>query len=155
MIRRFATVAALAIGLLGCSTPYQEMGLTGGVSATQIDATTFRISGRGNGFTDPSTIQNYILLKAADVTLAAGYDVFVIGGEQDVTRTGSMSFGTANAYGNRNYASAYGTSTTMPVIKPGADIIIRVFKGPKPADAGPNVFDAHEIEKYLGPQVRR
>jgi hypothetical protein len=43
--------------LAACSTPYQEMGLMGGVSASQIDAMTIRFDARGNAFTDIGQIR--------------------------------------------------------------------------------------------------
>src|SRR5438874_1599766 len=133
---------ALGIGLCGCATPYQEIGLTGGVSATQIDETTLRISGRGNGFTDPATIQNYVLLKAAEETKRRGFDGFAILNNRDVTRVGSATFGSASAYANGNSVSAFGSSFSAPIVKPGEDALVKMFKGPKPPDAPSNVFDA-------------
>ena len=57
--------------LAGCSTPYQEMGFTGGVKSQQATADTYRIISRGNSYTSGTTIQDYTLLKAAETTRAA------------------------------------------------------------------------------------
>ena len=52
-------VAALVVlGLVGCSTPYQSMGFSGGVEAQQMTANTYRIVARGNGYTSGTVIQD-------------------------------------------------------------------------------------------------
>ena len=165
-------VAALCAPLLAsCATPYQEIGLTGGVSATQIDETTLRISGRGNGFTEAATIQNYVLLKAAEETARRGYDLFLIVSASDASRIGSIvipgsatsyTTGSATAYGYGNFATARGSSTTqtyytpsqnIPFVKPGQDAVVKMFRGVKPSDAPPNLFVASDVIRYLGSQV--
>src|SRR5215468_7671733 len=86
--RIICILAALTLG--ACATPYQEIGLTGGVSAVQLDESTLRISGRGNAFTDAATIQNYVLLKAAEETSRRGYDMFMVISANDVSRAGTI-----------------------------------------------------------------
>jgi len=165
----YALVAALSVA--ACATPYQPMGFGGGVSATQLDETTFRISGRGNAFTDAATIQNYVLLKAAEETASCGYDMFLIVSSADTSRSGTMvtpgqatsyTTGSATAFGSGNYATAVGSSTTQTYytpgqtfsyVKPGEDVIVKMFQGSIPPDAPPNLFVASEVIKYLGPQV--
>lgn len=111
----------LTLIIAGCATPYQEMGFRGGVSASQIDETTLRISGRGNAKTDAATIQNYVLLKAAEETTKRGYDLFLIVDSSDTSRAGtfvlpgqanSYTTGSAAVYGTGNHASVSGHSTT-------------------------------------------
>ena len=63
---RWATLA-MCLVLAGCATKYQEMGFTGGVAAERITADTYRIVARGNGYTGNTTIQDYALLKAAEL----------------------------------------------------------------------------------------
>ncbi|HSZ74464.1 MAG TPA: hypothetical protein VK779_06575 [Rhizomicrobium sp.] len=158
--------------LVSCATPYQSMGLRGGVSATQIDNDTLRISGRGNGFTDPATIQNYVLVKAAQETMARHFVSFEIVGDRDTSRGGavvlpgtatSYTTGNATAYGYGNTATAYGTSTTnttymppqaIPFVKPGEDVIVKMHADAKPAGAPPNWYNASEVIFYLCPQVK-
>ena len=52
--------------LSGCATPYQDMGLRGGVEAQRMTVDTYRIIARGNGYTGGTTIQDYTMLKAAE-----------------------------------------------------------------------------------------
>lgn len=134
------------LALASCATPYQEMGFLGGVQAVQITHDTFQITARGNGYTDPDTIQRFALRKAAETTLANGYDYFAVGGEADRSRSSMVTSGYAS--GGRGWASGF--STTSNIFKPGQTVLIKAFKGklPEPAPAG--MFDAHELMKYLG-----
>jgi hypothetical protein len=158
--------------LASCATPYQEMGLKsgvkglmGGVKATRIDETTVQIAASGNAFSDKDTISLYALRKAAETTVANGYDGFYIVSEHDRTRnythitpgysTTSYS-GTATGVGyNTAHISGSGTTTyTPPVttnfIKPGQALTIKMFKGTKQTNAS-GVYDAHELLRFMVP----
>lgn len=142
----------LAVGLfgtiilVGCATPYQELGIAGGVKATRVTADTAIITARGNAYTDPDTIQAFALRRAAEETLADGFDFFRIESIQDRTAVGSQSFGSASA----NRYAVVGTSFWMPIVKPGQTLIIRMMKGPRPTPAPDGLFDAHEVARYIG-----
>jgi hypothetical protein len=69
---KFVTTFLGFLIFAGCATKYQEMGFSGGVAAQQITADTFRIVARGNAYTGSTTVQDYVLLKAAETTKAAG-----------------------------------------------------------------------------------
>jgi hypothetical protein len=171
MTWRWTRLLCFAIGSMvvaSCATPYQAMGLMGGLSATQIDANTMRISSRGNRFSDLGQMKDYVMLRAAEETLKHGYDAFGIVESENATRTvtdhvshtsiqstvgfamnpanpgapGTPVFGTANV-------TTYGTETYT---KPGQDLIIKMFKGPKPD--GSNTYSAAEVVAFLGPRVR-
>jgi hypothetical protein len=135
------------------------MGLTGGVNAQRIDDRTVRVSGRGNGYTDPVTIKEFVLLKSAEEKLSAGYRYFAIAGASDASRSGTYTtpgYSSTNVYGYGNYATAQTTYTpgyTVNVFKPGQDVFIRMYSeqeiGPQ---APPGLYDAAQIKKYLGPK---
>lgn len=157
---RFSLIFYAATLLLsGCATKYGEMGFTGGVEAQRLDDRTVRVSGRGNGYTDPVTVREFVLLKSAEETLGAGYRYFAIVGADDATRSGtytSPGTATTNVYGYGSYATARTTYTpgyTVDIIKPGQDVMIRMYSerevGPQ-APAG--LFDAAQLKKYLGPK---
>jgi hypothetical protein len=136
------TAAAL---LAGCTTPYQEMGALGGVHAVRISEDTAQIRAQGNAYTDPDTIQQYVLRRAAEETLTDGYDLFRIVGDQDRTNTGSASFGSAS--GNR--WGAWGSAFSMPIVKPGETILIKMLKGAPPVPMPDGEFDARDVEAHL------
>lgn len=75
------------IVITGCATPYQETGFTGGVSATPLNENTFLIKAQGNAFISAGTIQDYVLLKSAEVCRRHNFTHFVTLSEKDTTET--------------------------------------------------------------------
>ena len=69
------TLSILALG--ACSTGYQEMGLTGGVEAEQMSADIFRITARGNGMTEKTTVEDYVLLESRRAHEGSGWDALL------------------------------------------------------------------------------
>src|SRR6267378_1291703 len=128
-MRVFAVVALCAL-LTGCGTKYQEMGFTGGVAAEQVTADTWRIKARGNAYTNSSTIQDYVLLKAAETTQAAGGTHFQLISSSDASRTGVIvtpGQSTTTFSGNQAFTTTTAGSASE-YIKPGQDTYIRVLK---------------------------
>jgi hypothetical protein len=156
--RRLAlAVVATAATLSGCQTQYQEMGATGGVTAAPITNDTYRISSRGNGFTDPTTIQDYSLLKAAEVTLASGGTHFLVVTANDATnRSVGTTPGTfqTNVYGNTAFTT-YNPGVTYDIVKPGQDLIVQVLKLPGGTASPPGSFDAQQVYNNISPRVIR
>ncbi|MFI4933035.1 MAG: CC0125/CC1285 family lipoprotein [Caulobacterales bacterium] len=142
---RLPVVIAASLILIGCATPYGEMGYMGGVRAVRITDDTAQITAAGNAYTDVDTIQRYALRRAAEETVADGFDLFKVASSADRTATGEQSFG--SAYGNR--FALFGTSTSMPVIKPGQSLMIKMVHGPRPDPMPDGEFDAREVLKYL------
>ena len=150
-------VVWLCLLLASCSTPYQEMGFRGGVSAERVTASTYRIVASGNSFTGYRDIQDYTLLKAAETTKATGGTHFLIVDAQDASRVSyDVSPGRATTVFNGNVASTiYSPSRTRADVKPGQDTYIRVLTipagGTPPADAYP----ADEIIAFVGSRVSK
>ncbi len=158
----------MALLLNACATMYQPVGFTGGYSHVQIDANTYRVSFRGNGYTSRDLVETYLMYRCAELTAEAGHDYFVIvGGGTDarhglVTTPGtykSTTTGSAMALGNTAYGSATTTGTYTPgqtfiITKQSGAAIIKVFKGEKPSD-NPSAFVAREVLQYLGPNIKR
>jgi len=149
-------IVALAVTLGGCATKYQEMGFTGGVAAQQITADTWRIQSRGNAYTGASTVQDYVLLKAAETTQAAGGTHFQIISAADASRASTLvtpGSSTTTFVGNQAFTNTTPGSVDT-VIKPGQDVYIRVLKLP-PGAAAQGVYSAPEIIQFTGPRVQR
>jgi hypothetical protein len=90
-------IIAAAWLLAGCATKYQEMGFSGGVAAEQMTKDTFRIKSRGNAYTAGTTVQDHVLLKAAEKTKQAGATHFVLISAADASSAVSITTpGTAN-----------------------------------------------------------
>ena len=48
---RVLLMAAVAVGLASCATPYAQQGITGGFDVQELRPDVFRVSFGGNGFT--------------------------------------------------------------------------------------------------------
>jgi hypothetical protein len=105
-----------------CATPYQDMGLGGGVDAQKLSSDTYKIMAYGNALATPVLIRDYAMRKAAETTRQAGNSHFVILRQQYV---GIGRF-------------------------PGEELEIRVLtvSPGKPAPRG--AFSANEVIKSLG-----
>jgi len=155
MYGRLAIFALIALG--ACSTPYQEIGLTGGVSAFPMTANTFRIEARGNGSTGATTIQDYTMLKAAETAKAAGGTHFLIISAQDASTSGAIVMpgqAQTSVYGNTAYTS-YSPPTTIRINKPRLNTYIRVLTIAPGQPIPLGAISADEIIQNIGPRVKR
>ncbi len=146
--------AVLAIA--GCSTPYQEMGFTGGVSAAQVTATSFRISARGNGYTEGTAIQDFALLKAAETTKRAGGTHFLVVSAADASSAGyveTSGHAETSYVGNRAYTT-FTPASVHEYVKPGQDMYIRVLTVSSGAPP-PGALSADEIIQFVGSRIKR
>jgi hypothetical protein len=150
-----AIVLAALVG--GCSTPYQEMGFTGGVSAQPITADTYRISARGNGYTNSTDVQDYTLLKAAETTKAAGGTHFLVVSSANASSRsiGQTSGSVSTQIIGRTAYSTYTPGVTYEIAKPGEDAYIKIVNVSPGGTPPPGAFPADEIIAFIGPRVRR
>lgn len=145
------------LALSACSTPYGKMGLMGGVEAMPVSNDTVRISAVGNGYTSQGQIQDFVLLKAAETAIARGQTSFTLLGGQD---TSSQSYGQTpgtlrmNNFGGTTFAT-YNPGFTYNVIKPGQDVLVRVWSPAPGEQLPPNTFNAQEIYTNISPRVQR
>jgi hypothetical protein len=149
---RVLSAIVLFILLAGCGTKYQEMGFTGGVAAEQITADTWRIKARGNAYTNNETVQDYVLLKAAETTQATGGTHFQLISSSDASRTGVIvtpGQSTTTFSGNQAFTTTTPGSASE-FIKPGQDTYIRVLKVYQPG-----AISASEIIQFTGARVKR
>ncbi len=147
-----ASIIGVSVLLLsGCATPYQDMGLGGGVAANRITSDTFQVVAAGNGYTDAATIQRYVIRKAAEATLAAGFDYFALGEAIDQSSTGRFATSSAAATRHGVFASAFSTT----IYKPGESVMVKAFRGAFPNPAPDGYYDAKEVVAYLGKENRR
>ena len=147
----------VALAASACSTKYHDMGLTGGVAAQQMTADTFRIIARGNGYTSSTTVQDYMLLKAAETTKQAGGTHFLVVSAADASRTNYVATaGRAQTtlVGNTAYTS-YTPGSVYGIFKPGQDAFIRVLTIPNGSRPPPGAISADEVIKFVGARVTR
>ncbi|MBU6297077.1 MAG: hypothetical protein KGJ79_01265 [Alphaproteobacteria bacterium] len=80
-LRSLAVIAAAMLVLGGCETvatyhPQTEPGGTG-YSDEQLTNNRYRVTFTGNSVTPRDTVEDYLLLRSAEVTLHAGYHYFM------------------------------------------------------------------------------
>lgn len=73
--------------LVGCATPYQPKSLLGGYRDFQISNDTFSVTFEGNQYLDRSRLKQYLLRRAAEVTLGHGFSHFAIVQQVDQSHT--------------------------------------------------------------------
>ena len=162
-LRMALSQAALAtvICLPGCAatTPYQPAHNGQGYSQQKLESNRYRIVFGANAATPRQKAQDYVLLRAAELTLEQGYDFFVITGQSTGAepRSGTLSVG----FGGFSFGGGGGVGAGVGVgtgIGNGADYTsvadIVMFKGTKPAN-DPNAFDARAIKSNLESPVKK
>jgi hypothetical protein len=160
-----ATVLAIAsvLGLAGCATPipYQPMSGGYGYSEQALETDRYRVTFSGNSATPRETVENYLLYRAAEVTVAHGYDHFVVVDKntEQGTAGGPGGFGVGVGSGSRNRYSGFGLGTSATIWPGGGDsyvayanIVLR--RGARPAD-DPKAYDARAVLKRLEPTITR
>lgn len=175
-------ITAVAVALLAActtTTPYQQAVRGGdGYSEQKLERDKYRIVFSGNSLTDRVTVENYVLYRAAEVTLASGNDYFImLEDSADIKRsfqTTGVSFG-GHGFGRRGFFyggfgrrgfghngfgrsgfGGFGSSNAVTRERTEYTIgaIIQLFKGTKPA-AEPTAFDARSVIENLGPALQR
>lgn len=79
-MKKLAVLAVASAAMLtGCSaTPYQSMKGSGGYRETQINETTYEITGRVNGVTRSYAARQFAMLRASEIACKDGYRFFRI-----------------------------------------------------------------------------
>jgi hypothetical protein len=97
LIRTIALTAVLAT-LVGCASqtafqPAEKRGAEG-YTETKLTDNRYRVTFTGNSVTPAETVQDYALLRAAELTLQEGYDWFqLVGRETDKKARSSTTIG--------------------------------------------------------------
>ena len=75
---RVLMLAAVAVGLASCATPYQQQGITGGSDVKELRPDVYRVSFQGNGYTTRESVQVYWLYRCAELAIEKGFTGFEI-----------------------------------------------------------------------------
>jgi hypothetical protein len=159
-ILRPATALAALLALASCAypTPYVPATTPGGegYSETQIEANRFRVNFKGNTVTPRETVENFLLLRAAELTLKTGNSYFVVA-KAETDRDVSYHWDEPAFYGHYGwwgprwgYGLRGGSGYSRPINEFNAQADILVFKGSKPA-TDRNAYDARDVTTRLGP----
>lgn len=154
-------IAFLAVLLAACGspTPYQPALRGGGYAEQQIEANRFRITFAGNALTPRDTVENYLLYRAAELTLANRKDYFVLVREVTEPRTTWRPVyddlpPTGFSHHRWGWDPWYDSAVATPITRYDAYADIVVFAGAKPQD-DVRAFDAREVLVRLGPTIVR
>lgn len=94
-ISRLAALAALAFTLAACETPAayapRLTGMGTGYTDRELAPGRFRVTFTGNAVTSRDTVENYLLLRAAEVTLASGGTHFLFDDRDTRARTSTYA----------------------------------------------------------------
>lgn len=162
---RLVASAAVLLAATACSTPtpYQSAVDGFGYGEQQIETNRYRVSFSGNSLTPRTTVQNYLLYRAAELTVQSGNDYFTVV-EQDVERStryygqGYSSRG-AGVYRDDFFSGGSGgmgrsTVTAFPIDEYVAQADIVMLKGEKPP-ADVNAYNARDVLQRLEPTIFR
>lgn len=163
-MKRLVLTALAAISLAACaSTPtvYQPAGAPGavGYSEYRIEPGRYRVMFRGGTNASERQVMDYALIRAADLTIAEGYDWFRVSDRSmNYSSSGSsprfsigvgggswgsssgVGMGVGTTFGDNGYGSGYGTPTAS----------LEVFMGRGPKPPGVDVYDARAVRSSLG-----
>jgi len=147
----FMAISLAAIAACASTTPYQQANGRGdGYSEQKIERDKYRISFSGNSLTDRATVENYVLYRAAEVTIQTGNDYFIMLEDSEDIRRSFRTSGTS--FGGGGFGSTHSTTRERTEYTIGA--IIQVYKGEKPA-SNPTAYDARSVIDSLGGSIQR
>ena len=154
-------IGALAIAACGTPTPYQPALDGHGYAEQAIEEDRYRVSFSGNTLTSRETTENYMLYRAAEITLQRGYDHFVIVDSEIERSTTFVStttgFGDVRGFHSFRRAHPFGfdgiaTTTSRPRDRYEAFANIVMRSGDKPSD-DPDAYDARDVLAVLAPTI--
>lgn len=152
-------LAATALVITACvgPTPYQPRDRGYGYAEQKLESNRFRVSFSGNSATPRETVENYLLYRAAELTLAQGFDYFVLAAKDtdtDVryqqTVSGFPGFGYYYWYPFTSVGVSSITSETRYAAQ--ADVVM--FKGEKRSE-DTRAFNAAELKANLDAAIIR
>ena len=161
-MKRLVLSALAALSVAACaSTPtvYQPAGPNGvGYSEYRIEPGRYRVMFQGGSSASPEQVMDYALLRAADLTIAEGYDWFRVSDRYiRATGTGSsgphVSFGVGGADYGRHSGVGVGVGTGFDLgggYGGASAATLEIFMGRGPKPPGADVYDARALRNSLG-----
>jgi hypothetical protein len=153
-VNRVSRLALLALSLTACATGYHSVGSFGGYQDLKVDKNAWTVSFSGNGYTSDERANDFTLLRCAEVTLANGFNFFII---TEARRGDAVSSYTTpvdtqttvsrNGDGTRSETTTVSGGDTYVSVKPGRSNSIRAFVDRPAGDM--TIYDAALISKEL------
>jgi len=162
---RLIVVASLLMALSACTvpTPYQASDGGYGYHEQQIEDDRYRVTFAGNPSTPRENVQNFLLYRAAEITVENGYDHFIIHDSDLERSTRYFSQGFINDFGLSSFSrrrslrrfsrSRTFASSAVPINEYSGIADIIMAKGDKP-DGEASAYDALDVLQNLQPLIR-
>jgi hypothetical protein len=161
---RLSAVAAAALLLAACETPatYHPRDAQSGTGYTdeQLASNRYRVTFTGNAATRRDTVENYLLLRSAEVTLKAGYHWFVFDTRdteaQTIYHSDFMGWPGWPGYGWYWHSWPYGgwdgdmTSRPITTYEAYAEIVLLTDAQAKDE---PRAIKAQDVLDHIGPSA--
>lgn len=179
-LKTLALSAFAAISLSACvtATPYQPLAAgtaqSGGYSETKLEQDRYRITFTGNSLTSRDVVENYLLHRAAELTLAQGKDWFMMAerglaksvekiilpdpmmrrpmGRPTLLVSRGVVVGYAYPFMDDMEWRMRAQEQTLEKYEAYSEIVLGT--GQKPVN-DPKVFDAKQVVENLGPKLIR
>ncbi len=152
-------IGAMSACASGVATPYGPANAKGyGYQDSRIEDNRVRITYRGDGATSPERVEDYALLRAAELALEGGYDWFrVVRRDLSGEEKGGVSLGAGLGTGSygRSSGVSVGVGGNLGRIGSSQYYTARLEalfgKGEKPADGPENgeVYDARTLVETI------
>lgn len=162
---RFIALSSLLM-LAACTvpTPYQPADGGYGYRDQQIEDNRYRVSFDGNASTPREDVQNYLLYRAAELTVEKGFDYFTIVDRNLERSTRYYSSGFVDDYGYPGYYSSrhrygryggprYASSSSYPIDEYSSTADVVMAKGEK-SDDDAHAYDALDVLQRLQSLIR-
>lgn len=162
-----AVVSLLTLGACATATPYQPAaatkGYSPGYSDVRLEDNRYRLTFAGNDLTRRETVENYLLYRAAELTLSSGYDWFEVVSRDTDSKTRVVSDPFYDSFSWRFYRgsrwSAWGFGwddmdrDAIQYTRYEATAEIVMHKGDKSDVA--NAYDARQVKANLDSKIVR
>lgn len=160
---RLILIAAAAVSLTACAatpTLYQPAGSASAVGYREyrIEPGRYRVTFQGGPGAPPQQVQDYALVRAADLAIAEGYDWFRVADrymEGRPDRGPQVSLGVGGGSYGRRSGVGVGVGLGSMSLGPGPSVTstIEVVMGRGERPRGADTYDARALRKTLGDRI--
>lgn len=128
-----------------------------GYSQQKLQSNRFRVTFAGNSKTDRETVQNYLLYRAAELTLEQGGDYFVVEAgdtERNVQQT-TTYLGPGLGYSPFFFGAGFGGSAASNTLEDYTAYGTIAIHSGKPPSEQDRAYDARELKENLEAEIKR